>query len=520
MSDEATFNLCDYFLDPERLSRIGNHAAIIYRGERLTYASLRRVVDEWAARLVQSEISEGDRVALLLYDSPLFVAAFLACARIGAVAVPINTALPGEEIQFIISDSGARLVICEDELQAKAAAHESGAIPPTVIVAVDARSWALNEKDANNVNERFEVDVQTTGETPAFMLYTSGSTGTPKGALHRHASPRHAALTFGASVLRLTAGDRVYSSSRLFFAYGLGNSLTFPLAAGAAVILDAERPTPERIAHLFKEAKPTVFCGVPAIYRALLDFDNQQRLDTTSLRLCVSAGEALPARIFEEWRDRFGLEILDGIGSTEMLHIFISNRAAEARAGASGQVVEGYEARLLDDAGNDVAGDAIGNLWIKGASAFVGYWNRADLTEMTIRDGWVKTGDVYRRDGEGFFYHIGRSDDCFKVSGLWVSPVEVESVLVAHPAVVEAAVVAATGADGLATARAFVVIRTVEDVEQLRTELAAFARERLPRYKAPSQLVFVESLPRTATGKVQRFRLRQGGVNSATEESE
>ncbi|MFL6213344.1 MAG: benzoate-CoA ligase family protein [Blastocatellia bacterium] len=515
MSDAATFNLCDYFLGPARLSLIGNDPAIIYRSETLTYANLRRLVDEWAARLLQREIGEGDRVALLLYDSPLFIAAFLACARIGAISVPINTALTAEDVQFIINDSGARMVICEVELQVKLASLESAAPASTAIISVDARSWAFDENRAGNSSE---VAAKTSGETPAFMLYTSGSTGTPKGALHRHAAPHDTAQTFGANVLRLTAADRVYSSSRLFFAYGLGNSLTFPLAAGATVILDAERPTPERIAQLFSEAAPTVFFGVPAIYRALLDFDKSSALDTSSLRLCVSAGEALPARIFEDWRARFGLDILDGIGSTEMLHIFISNRMGETRAGSSGRVVDGYAARLLDDAGCEAAEDVPGNLWVKGASAFVSYWDRAELTAATIQDGWVRTGDVYRRDAEGFFYHIGRSDDCFKVSGLWVSPVEVESVLVAHPAVVEAAVVAATGADGLATARAFVVIRTEGDADKLRTELEAFTRARLPRYKAPSQIIFVESLPRTATGKVQRFKLRQHGVNSSTEE--
>jgi benzoate-CoA ligase family protein len=515
MSDVDRFNLCDYFLGHSRLSRIGKHPAIIFNGEPLTYSTLRRLVDEWTARLLRSDVCEGDRVALLLYDSPLFVAAFLACAHVGAISVPTNTALPAEDVQFIVNDCGARLVICEVELEPKLASLDSAATASPAIISVDARSWSL---DAIEASEGLRIGAETSTETPAFMLYTSGSTGTPKGALHCHAAPRDTALTFGANVLRLTTADRVYSSSRLFFAYGLGNSLTFPLAAGATTILDAERPTPERIARLFTEAAPTVFFGVPAVYRALLEFDKRQPLDTSSLRMCVSAGEALPARIFEDWRERFGLEILDGIGSTEMLHIFISNRAGAARAGSSGRVVEGYGARLLDDGGQEVEGDATGNLWVKGASAFVGYWNRADLTKQTLRDGWVKTGDVYRRDDEGYFYHVGRSDDCFKVSGLWVSPVEVESVLVAHPSVLEAAVVTATDADGLATARAFVVIRTEEDAEQLRAEIAAYARARLPRYKTPSQLVFVNSLPRTATGKVQRFKLRQYGVNSSTEE--
>src|SRR5262249_27889440 len=245
------------------------------------------------------------------------------------------------------------------------------------------------------------------------------------------------------------------SSSRLFFAYGLGNSLSFPLAAGATVILDTDRPTPGRLASLFKEQSPTVFLGVPAVYLSLLEYGDG--LDLSSLRMCVSAGEALPAKIFDDWRRRFGLEILDGIGSTEMLHIFISNREGCARAGSSGQVVEGYAARLLDDAGDQVDAEESGNLWVRGGSATSGYWNRPDLTGQTILDGWVRTGDVYRRDDEQFFFHIGRSDDCFKVRGLWVSPVETESVLMSHEAVSEAAVVSAIDEKGLATARAYVV---------------------------------------------------------------
>jgi benzoate-CoA ligase family protein len=514
MSD--AFNLCDYFLSASRLSEIGNATAIEYRGDCLSYNDLRRIVDGWAARLVERGVSAGDRMALLLYDSPLFIATFLAGARIGAISVPINTALPADDVRFIIADSGARLVICETELAEKLAGIKTAASETPTILKVDAHRWSGDETGAGE--SRHDV-ARTTGDSPAFMLYTSGSTGTPKGALHRHRAPRDTALTYGANVLQLTKADRVYSSSRLFFAYGLGNSLTFPLAVGATLILDCERPTPDGIAQIFSEQKPTVFFGVPAVYRALLDFNSRRALDTSSLRLCVSAGEALPAPLFEEWRESFKLEILDGIGSTEMLHIFISNLPTRACPGASGQVVEGYSARLLDDAGGAVAAEVPGNLCVKGASAFVGYWNRPDLTASTLQDGWVRTGDVYRRDEEGFYYHIGRSDDCFKVSGQWVSPIEVESVLAAHPAVVEAAVVSAKGTDGLATARAYVVIRPDADADVIIADLHAFAAARLPRYKAPSQIVRVESLPRTATGKVQRFKLRQFGVNSTTEES-
>ena len=507
MSSDAAFNLFDYFLGESRQSTIGDDTAIIYRGSRLSYRALRQRVYERIADLADHGIGAGDRVALLLYDSPEFVAWFLASAGIGAVSVPINTALSTDETQWIVRDSGARLVICDPELREKIAA-----------LAGDENALAIHVADRSRISPA-ELDLSvpsllaaTSGNSPGFILYTSGSTGTPKGALHCHAAVLETVRTYSDNLLKLTSADRLYSSSRLFFAYGLGNSLTFPLAAGASVILDDAKPAPQRIARLFAEAQPTVFFGVPAVYRALLDCDAREALDTSTLRLCVSAGEALPQRIFEEWRDAFGLEILDGLGSTEMLHIFISNRAGEARGGSSGRVVPGYDAKLLDDGGREGGANDRGNLWVRGPSTFLGYWNRPDLTAATNVAGWVKTGDLYRCDSEGFFYHTGRSDDCFKVSGLWVSPIEVESVLVTHPAVAEAAVVVTRDPGGLATGRAFVVIRTAGDAGQTVAELKKFAAARLPRYKVPSEFVVVEALPRTATGKVQRFKLRQLGA--------
>jgi benzoate-CoA ligase len=295
----------------------------------------------------------------------------------------------------------------------------------------------------------------------------------------------------------------------MFFAYGLGNSLSFPLAAGATVLLDTARATPEHLGKLIEDRSPTVFFGVPAVYLGLLAYrESGHRVDFSKVRLCVSAGEALPAKIFEDWQREFGLAILDGIGSTEMLHIFISNREGNARAGASGTAVEGYAARLLDDSGVEVGTDELGNLWVQGASATAGYWHRPELTDETIKNGWVRTGDVYRRDEDGFFFHIGRSDDCFKVRGLWVSPIEVESVLISYDAVSEAAVVSCVDDSGLATARAYVVIRQGERSEALKEEIRRFAGSRLPQYKVPSQIEFIEEMPRTSTGKVQRYKLR------------
>ncbi|MEK6301108.1 MAG: benzoate-CoA ligase family protein [Acidobacteriota bacterium] len=503
MIPDSSFNLFDYFLGDDKLAEIGSRTAFEFRGRRISYRDLRGETDHWTRRLTACAVAEGDRVAILLFDSPEFIACFLAAAKLGAIAVPINTFLPAEDVAFILSDSGARLLIIESELQNKGDPYDSRLPANSATLVIETESRSLLGEGLEGPSGI--VEASTKSETSAFLLYTSGSTGAPKGVLHLHGSIPDTVESYSKSVLGLTNKDRVYSSSRLFFAYGLGNSLSFPLAAGATVILDSGRATPERIAALFAEQKPTAFFGVPAVYLSLLEHRAKGgELDTSSLRLCVSAGEALPPRIFEDWNREVGLPILDGIGSTEMLHIFISNREGEARAGSSGTVVPGYAARVVDDQGSDCE---LGNLWVRGSSATAGYWNRPDLTRETIQDGWVRTGDVYRLDTEGFFYHVGRSDDCFKVRGLWVSPIEVEAALLAHEAVAEAAVVSAIGQDGLATARAYVVIRA-EKQEGLADELIGFVRSRLAAYKAPSRIDFIDEMPRTATGKIQRFRLR------------
>lgn len=503
MSDEHShFNLLDYFLSEERLDQIGDHTAIEFRGRRISYRELRQEVDSWANRILRSAVMEGERVALLLYDSPEFIASFLAAVSVGAVCVPINTFLSADDVSFILNDSGAKLVIAESELVGKLDS-KSGY---EVLTVETASRTCL---DQNGEQRRRSAAAATTRETPAFLLYTSGSTGAPKGVLHLQGSIPFTVESYAANVLCLTSDDRVFSSSRMFFAYGLGNSLSFPLAAGATVILEAERMNPERLAKFIEDRKPTVFFGVPAVYLSMLDYRSSGGgVDFSGVRLCVSAGEALPARIFEDWQREFGLTILDGIGSTEMLHIFISNREGNTRAGSSGTIVEGYAARLLDDNGVDVGANELGNLWVRGDSATGGYWNLPDLTRQTIKDGWVRTGDVYRRDEEGFFFHIGRSDDCFKVRGLWVSPIEVESVLISHEAVSEAAVISGVDDSGLATARAYVVIRQGERGEGLKEEIRRFAGSRLPQYKVPSQIEFIAEMPRTSTGKVQRYKLR------------
>ena len=498
-------NLYLYFLSDGRIARIGQDTAIEFRDRSFTYEELRGHADHWAAELRNHAVLTGDRVLLILYDSPEFIACFLACAAIGAIAVPVNTFLSADDVELIARDSDARLIIAESELTDRLTA-EAGRGRTRINIDSDNRPCLSEDRETAP-----SPAIAGTEETsPAFILYTSGSTGRPKGVLHRQQDIPATVDTYARTVLRLSDTDRIYSASRMFFAYGLGNSLSFPLAAGATTILHTERATPDFVVSLIQKRRPTVFFGVPALYGALVKrYADGERLDLGGLRLCCSAGEALPGRIFEDWKRETRLSILDGIGSTEMLHIFISNDATGSRPDCTGTVVNGYEARLLDDEGHEVDAGQVGNLWVRGPSATAGYWNMPDLTAAVIRDGWVKTGDLYRRDDDGYYYQLGRSDDCFKVKGLWVSPLEVESVLLSHESVIEAAVVPDFDSSGLATAHAFVVIREERTGEGAVEALLSYAAARLPGHKVPSRIDLVEALPRTATGKVQRFKLRQ-----------
>ncbi|WP_370324238.1 benzoate-CoA ligase family protein [Euzebya sp.] len=482
-------------------------ALITEDGSAVTYAEVHRDMCRFAARLRDAGVHRGERVLLVMDDTPRFHAAFLGSIRAGAVPVPVNFLARPDDFGYFLSDSYAVLAVVDEPfLDAVGPQAEPLGVPVLVGGGTGeetVESWVADGPD--------HVDpVSTHPEDPAFWLYSSGSTGRPKGVVHAQRDVAATCTTYAEQVLGLAAEDRVFSTTKLFHAYGLGNGLSFPMWVGATAIQMTGRPAPDRALAKIEAHQPTVLFSVPALYNAMLAHPDCATRDLSSLRLGASAAEALPAEIWRRWHDRTGTEILDGIGSTEMLHIYCSNRAGQVVPGTSGFPVPGYELQLRDEHGTVIGsdGEAVGDLYVAGPSRLSYYWHHADKTERCLHGRWFFTGDRYRRGADGAYAYEGRADDMMKVKGLWVSPIEIENRLIEHDAVQEAAVIGVER-DGMTAIKAHVILAGGrEGDDELTAELQEWCKAALLRYQYPHEVVYVEDFPRTATGKVQRFKLR------------
>lgn len=490
----------------------GGKPAFIDADGVLTYGALAARCNQMGNLLMAFGIARETRIAVLMLDTNDYPSVFWGAIKAGVVPVLLNTLLNSEQYAQMLADCRAKALFVSAALL-PAVQPILGRLPFLTHVFVSG-----GETPAFALDLRTELDAQpadfaaadTCPDETAFWLYSSGSTGMPKGVRHIHSSMMETARLYGQGVLGIREDDVCFSAAKLFFAYGLGNGMSFPMAAGATTVLLAERPTPESVMRTLKTHRPTLFFGVPTLYGAMLASPQAQRENGSDrLRLCVSAGEALPAEVGKTWKSRFGIDILDGVGSTEMLHIYVSNRIGDIRYGTTGRPVPGYDIRLVDDAGMAVADGDVGELLVKGPSASDGYWNQREKSRRTFEGEWTRSGDKYTRDAEGYYTYQGRTDDMFKVSGIWVSPFEVESALIAHEAVLEAAVVPHEDADGLLKPKAFVVLKpgVVADAG-LAPALQEQVKSKAGPWKYPRWIEFAESLPKTATGKIQRFKLR------------
>ena len=503
------FNASVYLLDRQVEAGRGGHLAVTGPAGSLTYAELAQRVAAFAAGLQALGVRPEERVVLVTSDRPETVITFLALLRMGAVAVPVSTMYNGAELGELLRDTRARVVVATSEFavvtrEAMSLAPEAGTLVLAGEDGTGARSWAGVLAEGQRAGPAAPYD--TWFDSPGFWLYTSGTTGTPKAAMHRHGSIARVCETYAHQVLGITPEDRCYSVAKLFFAYGIGNSLFFPFSVGATAVLDPARATPAGAAARLAEDRPSLFFAGPAFFAALLAADVPAEA-FASVRLATSAGEALPAEIYRRFTSRYGVNIIDGLGSTEALHIFISNRPDAVRPGTSGTVVPGYEARLVDDNGEAVADGHPGRLLVRGDSIATGYWCRVATTRQVFDGEWLRTGDTYIRSEDGFYTCLGRTNDMIKAGGIWVSPTEVEARIVQHESVAECAVVGLRDADGLEEVVACVVAMPGQAVDG--DELIAFCREGLAAFKRPRQVLVVEGLPKTATGKIQRVVVRE-----------
>jgi benzoate-CoA ligase len=502
-----TFNAADYFVDRNIREGRGQKTAILCRDNAFTYAQVQAGVNKVGNALKGLGIEIENRVALLLLDSEVYPMSFFGAIKTGAVPICLNTLMRPKDYLYFLNDSRAKALIIDAELYDKfePIKDQLHFLKNIIVVGGQVPAGTISfDTFIAGASDQLEA-APTTPDDACFWLYSSGSTGQPKGTIHLQHDMVYAAETYGKQVLGIQVNDICFSAAKLFFAYGLGNGLYFPFSVGATSVLMPGRPTPTAVYETIAHYRPSLYFGVPTLYGAML----QEEGSLDGVRLCVSAGEALPADIFKRWMERHDVEIIDGIGSTELSHIFISNLPGKAKPGSSGKLVPGYDARIVDENFQDIPIGEVGTLLISGDSAAASYWNKHKKTKSTMLGDWINTDDKYVSDEEGYFYYIGRSNDMLKVGGIWVSPIEVEACLIEHPAVLECAVVGATDDKNLVKPKAFVVLKRGYNADDdLKKDLKEYVKKTLAHYKYPRWIEFVDDLPKTATGKLKRFELR------------
>ena len=510
MNYPRDYNAVSDFIDSHLQQGRSEKTAFIDTESSITYGELcvntHRVANLLSAYGLEAEM----RVALLAHDSVMWPAIFWGSIRAGVIPAALNTLLGTEQYRYILGDTRPRALFVSAALLPliEPILSDLPYLKHVFVLAGDAGKYLDFSAELASQSDQSET-ANTCCDDVAFWLYSSGSTGMPKGVPHVHSSLMETVTLFGKGVLGIKEDDVVFSAAKLFFAYGLGNAMSFPMAVGATTILWGTRPTPAAVFQLLNQHQATIFFGVPTLYAAMLSYpDSGPAISSSRLRLCVSAGEALPKDIGERWKSLFSVDIIDGVGSTELLHIFLSNRPGDVVYGSSGKAVPGYKLRLVNESNEEVENDKIGELLVNASSAANGYWNQRQKSRTTFEGEWTRTGDKYTRDSNGYYYYCGRTDDMFKVSGIWVSPFEVESALISHQAVLEAAVVAFEDDQGLTKPKAFVVLQGGQSESGLYEELKQLVKDKIGKWKYPRSIEFVQDLPKTATGKIQRFKLR------------
>jgi 4-hydroxybenzoate-CoA ligase len=516
------FNATDYFVDRNIRQGRGHKVAVYTEYKNYTYNDIQKMTNKTANALRELGLTVDDRVLILMLDVPQFYAVFWGAIKIGAVPIPVNTMLTPDDYEYYLNDSRSKVLVMSEQMVPIISQIKGDLLylRDLVIISETKGAHIPFKQKYRHASETLKTEF-TTRDDVGFWLYSSGSTGSPKGAIHSQNDMVVCSNGFGLGVLGLNENDIIFSAARLFFAYGLGNSCYLPFGVGASVILNSDAPKPENVLRHIERFRPTVFFGIPTLYGQMLEYlekrdkqsgtkpDPNSAHEFSSVRICFSAGEALPPELYHRWKQRFGLDILDGIGTTELLHIFICNRPGDVKPGSTGKPVPGYELKLIDDEGQDVPKGEIGTLLVKGGSAAQQYWRKREKTRLTMQGEWINTGDKYYEDAEGYYWCAGRGDDMLKVGGIWVSPVEVENCIMEHAAVLEVAVVGLLDDQGLTKPKAFVVLRDGnEPSADLEKEIKQWVLDRMAKYKYPRWVEFVKELPKSSTGKIQRFRLR------------